>query len=122
MEKNIEMEPWPFDYYKSVNLSKHINYVGRGKLQIVEKCQFCFASGSISVREKSFVFLCEIEIYRIVVACRNGTICTLKRGWTEAKVLVMLESQVNFFKLSIYLAKLPKTASFLASNTYIIQS
>ena len=32
--------------------------------------------------------------YRIVVACRNGTICTLKRGWTEAKVLTMLETQV----------------------------
>ena len=32
--------------------------------------------------------------YRIVVACRNGTICTLKRGWTEAKVLAMLETQV----------------------------
>ena len=31
--------------------------------------------------------------YRIVVACRNGTICTLKRGWTEAKVLTMLETQ-----------------------------
>ena len=31
--------------------------------------------------------------YRIVVACRNGTICTLKRGWTEAKVLTVLETQ-----------------------------
>ena len=37
--------------------------------------------------------------YRIVVACRNGTICTLKRGWTEAKVLTMLETQVCVLRL-----------------------
>ncbi len=39
--------------------------------------------------------------YRIVAACRNGTICTLKRGWSEAKVLVMLESQVRATFLAI---------------------
>ena len=33
--------------------------------------------------------------YRIVAACRNGTLCTIKRGWTEAKVIALLESQVS---------------------------
>ena len=31
--------------------------------------------------------------YRIVVSCRNGTLCTLKRLWTEAKVIAVLDSQ-----------------------------
>eukprot|EP00093_Oithona_nana_P004818 04818.XXX_23556_31986_1 [CDS] Oithona nana genome sequencing. len=31
--------------------------------------------------------------FRIVAACRNGTICTLKRGWSQAKVITLLESQ-----------------------------
>ena len=32
--------------------------------------------------------------YRIVAACRNGTLCNIKRGWNEAKVIALLESQV----------------------------
>ena len=31
--------------------------------------------------------------YRIVVSCRNGTLCTLKRMWTEAKTIAVLDSQ-----------------------------
>ena len=33
--------------------------------------------------------------YRIVAACRNGTLCNIKRGWNEAKVIALLESQVR---------------------------
>ena len=35
--------------------------------------------------------------YRIVAACRNGTLCNIKRGWNEAKVIALLESQVCIF-------------------------
>ena len=31
--------------------------------------------------------------YRIVVACRNGALCALKRGWQTARVICPLDSQ-----------------------------
>jgi Bardet-Biedl syndrome 1 protein len=31
--------------------------------------------------------------FRIVAACRNGTLCTLKRGWSTARTIAVLESQ-----------------------------
>ncbi|XP_059082200.1 Bardet-Biedl syndrome 1 protein homolog isoform X2 [Tigriopus californicus] len=31
--------------------------------------------------------------FRIVAACRNGTLCNLKRGWATAKTIALLESQ-----------------------------
>ena len=31
--------------------------------------------------------------FRIVVACRSGELCVLKRGWQTAKVITALESQ-----------------------------
>ena len=31
--------------------------------------------------------------YRIVVACRNGSLCVLKRGWQAARVICPLDSQ-----------------------------
>ena len=34
--------------------------------------------------------------FRIVAACRNGTLCTLRRGWQTAKTIAVLESQVRF--------------------------
>jgi len=33
--------------------------------------------------------------FRIVAACRNGTLCTLKRGWSTARTVAVLESQVS---------------------------
>ena len=30
---------------------------------------------------------------RIVVACRNGTLCTLRRGWGTSKTIAVLETQ-----------------------------
>ena len=37
--------------------------------------------------------------FRIVAACRNGTLCTLKRGWNTARTVAVLESQVQFVDL-----------------------
>ncbi len=31
--------------------------------------------------------------FRVVAACRDGTLCTLKRGWPSAKVIAALDSQ-----------------------------
>ena len=33
--------------------------------------------------------------FRIVAACRNGSVCMLKRGWNTAKTIATLESQVG---------------------------
>ena len=33
--------------------------------------------------------------FRIVAACRNGSVCMLKRGWNTAKTIATLESQVR---------------------------
>ena len=31
--------------------------------------------------------------FRIVVACRSGELCVLKRGWQAAKIITRLDSQ-----------------------------
>ena len=33
------------------------------------------------------------NLRRIVVACRNGTLCTLRRGWGTSKTIAVLETQ-----------------------------
>ena len=40
--------------------------------------------------------------YRIVVACRTGQLCVLKRGWAAARVLTSLDSQPVGRYLSIF--------------------
>ncbi len=40
--------------------------------------------------------------YRVVVVCRNGVVCVLKRGWILAKTLAIMDSQVSWAGGSLY--------------------
>ncbi len=61
----------------------------------------------MTMKDFLLVGLYDVE-FRIVAACRNGTLCTLKRGWQEAKTIAVLDSQVwaNFLMFSAICNKL----------------